>query len=47
MAAVLIVEDDEAISDAICMLLEEAGFECQQAANGEEALWQMRSSPQP
>ena len=47
MTTVLVVDDEEAIRDAVCTVLEDAGFACQQAANGEEALAVMHASKDP
>ena len=44
MGHVLIVDDDDTIREVLAIILEDAGFACQQAANGLEALRQMRAS---
>ncbi len=44
---VLIVEDDLDIRDALAQILEEEGYSVQTAANGREALDQLRSGPPP
>src|SRR5690349_21057236 len=44
MLSVLIVDDEEPIRDAICLLLEDEGFVCLQAADGAEALRVLRAS---
>lgn len=44
MTDVLIVDDDEPIRTALCLLLDDAGFVCQQAANGADALCLLRAS---
>lgn len=44
MGPALIVDDDDTIREVLAMILEDAGFTCQQAANGLEALRQMRTS---
>ena len=44
MRAVLVVDDDEAIRQAIRMVLDDKGYYVVEAANGEEALRAMRAS---
>jgi len=44
-AKILIVEDEPAVLEMISFVLEQAGFETQQAANSEEACRQLSSSP--
>ena len=44
-AKILIVEDEPAVLEMISFVLEQAGFETQQAANSEEARRQLSSSP--
>lgn len=44
MGSALIVDDDDTIREVLAIILEDAGFTCQQAANGVEALRQMRAS---
>ncbi|MGZ3583637.1 MAG: response regulator [Ktedonobacterales bacterium] len=44
MLSVLIVDDEEPIRAAICLLLEDEGFVCLQAADGAEALQVLRAS---
>lgn len=46
MPSVLIVDDAAVIRDAVCLMLEDTDFTCQQAANGEAALRQLQSSSQ-
>ena len=38
MRKILVVEDDEKVREALCELLHDEGYECFQAANGEEAI---------
>lgn len=44
---VLVVEDDEAISDAISLLLEDEGHQVTQAADGHTALEALRDGERP
>lgn len=44
---VLVVEDDEAISDAISLLLEDEGHQVTQAADGHTALEALREGERP
>lgn len=44
MQSVLIVDDEEPIREAICLLLEDDGYVCVQAADGEQALQILRAS---
>lgn len=44
MPSVLIVDDEEPIRDAICLLLEDEGFVCLQAGDGAQALQVLRAS---
>src|SRR5205823_5747425 len=44
---VLVVEDDPTTRDAMKMILEFGGFRVAEAANGREALDQLRSAPPP
>lgn len=44
-AKILIVEDEPAVLEMISFVLEQAGFETQQAANSEEARRQLSASP--
>ncbi|MGZ3677489.1 MAG: response regulator [Ktedonobacterales bacterium] len=44
MLSVLIVDDEEPIRAAICLLLGDEGFVCLQAADGAEALQVLRAS---
>ena len=44
-AKILIVEDEPAVLEMICFVLEQAGFETERAANSEEARRQLSSSP--
>jgi CheY-like chemotaxis protein len=45
--SVLIVEDDADIREVLADVLECEGYSVMQAANGEEALWLLRSEPLP
>jgi CheY-like chemotaxis protein len=45
--AVLVVEDDEAVRDAVRDILEENGYPTACAANGEEALQILSEPPRP
>jgi CheY-like chemotaxis protein len=47
MNGILIVEDDEIIRESIRMLLELEGYAATCAANGQEALEQLKTMPQP
>lgn len=47
MAAVLIVDDDAAIREALHELLEDAGYDVREAADGVVALRALRSSEEP
>jgi CheY-like chemotaxis protein len=40
---VLVVDDDENVREALCLMLEPEGFTVQSAANGRQALEQLRS----
>src|SRR5689334_8319012 len=47
MATVLIVEDDESTREAICFLLADAGYEVQEATNGEQGYRLLTTSTEP
>src|SRR6266516_3650381 len=44
---VLVVDDDQDIRDALCELLEDEGYRAVAAANGAEALGQLRAAELP
>src|SRR5260370_33120391 len=44
---VLVVDDDAAIRQPLCMILEDEGYGVATAADGREALTRLRSSPKP
>ena len=44
MPCVLVVDDDDALRDVVCEAIADAGYEVQQAGNGQEALARMRES---
>ena len=44
---VLVVEDDDALREAIASLLDDAGYENEQAPNGREALELLRRNDEP
>lgn len=44
---VLVVDDDESLRETLCMILEDEGYGVATAANGQEALTQLRSRPPP
>ena len=44
---VLIVDDDRDLREAICDALSDEGYECMQAANGQEALKSLQRGPLP
>jgi CheY-like chemotaxis protein len=46
-AQVLVVEDDHDLRDALCAMLEDAGYEAEGAANGREALDYLRRTGAP
>jgi len=44
-STILVVDDDAAITDGLCELLTEEGYEVARASNGEEALCALRANP--
>jgi CheY-like chemotaxis protein len=47
VGTVLVVDDDAAIRETLCMILEDEGYGVATAADGQEALTHLRSSPKP